>query len=140
MQIQAVHLLAVFCTADAGVHSRQLCALGCTQTQTLGPVPEHFGQLCLLFFRQPDLPSAVGRGRAMLCAPKIVRRKAFELKTQAAIRNAFDPQQGQQQAAQHLSLIHISEPTRRTPISYAVFCLKKKKTNQKKTHRHKFAE
>src|SRR5665647_2837373 len=26
-----------------------------------------------------------------------------------------------------LSLIHISEPTRRTPISYAVFCVKKKK-------------
>src|SRR5664279_1063976 len=26
-----------------------------------------------------------------------------------------------------ISLIHISEPTRRTPISYAVFCLKKKK-------------
>src|SRR5665647_2175656 len=24
-----------------------------------------------------------------------------------------------------LALIHISEPTRRTPISYAVFCLKK---------------
>src|SRR5664279_6168727 len=31
----------------------------------------------------------------------------------------------------HLSLIHISEPTRRTPISYAVFCLKKKKTANK---------
>ena len=28
--------------------------------------------------------------------------------------------------AQHLSLIHISEPTRRRGISYAVFCLKKK--------------
>ena len=28
-----------------------------------------------------------------------------------------------------LSLIHISEPTRRTPISYAVFCLKKKKAS-----------
>ena len=26
-----------------------------------------------------------------------------------------------------LSLIHISEPTRRTPISYAVFCLKKER-------------
>ena len=26
-----------------------------------------------------------------------------------------------------LSLIHISEPTRQTEISYAVFCLKKKK-------------
>src|SRR5665647_3723133 len=29
-----------------------------------------------------------------------------------------------------LSLIHISEPTRRTPISYAVFCLKKKNEHQ----------
>src|SRR5450756_1533394 len=28
---------------------------------------------------------------------------------------------------QHLSLIHISEPTRLGMISYAVFCLKKKK-------------
>ena len=33
----------------------------------------------------------------------------------------------------NLSLIHISEPTRRTPISYAVFCLKKKKTNKNET-------
>ena len=31
-----------------------------------------------------------------------------------------------------LSLIHISEPTRRTPISYAVFCLKKKKQQKRK--------
>ena len=38
-----------------------------------------------------------------------------------------------------LSLIHISEPTRRTPISYAVFCLKKKKkkTKQKKKNSSK---
>ena len=36
-----------------------------------------------------------------------------------------------------LSLIHISEPTRRTPISYAVFCLKKKtiKKNKKNTNK-----
>src|SRR5664279_1485697 len=33
----------------------------------------------------------------------------------------------------HLSLIHISEPTRRTPISYAVFCLKKKQHQNEKT-------
>src|SRR5674476_1645101 len=32
-------------------------------------------------------------------------------------------------AGQSLSLIHISEPTRQAEISYAVFCLKKKKTN-----------
>src|SRR5665647_3609258 len=31
-----------------------------------------------------------------------------------------------------LSLIHISEPTRRTPISYAVFCLKKKTAAREK--------
>src|SRR5674476_1520629 len=29
-----------------------------------------------------------------------------------------------------LSLIHISEPTRQAEISYAVFCLKKKKTKK----------
>src|SRR5665647_2040895 len=32
---------------------------------------------------------------------------------------------GQWGSVEFLSLIHISEPTRRTPISYAVFCLKK---------------
>src|SRR5665647_3842025 len=39
--------------------------------------------------------------------------------------------------AMHLSLIHISEPTRRTPISYAVFCLKKKKKISKKKKHNK---
>ena len=36
-----------------------------------------------------------------------------------------------------LSLIHISEPTRQAEISYAVFCLKKKKTKIKKTKNRK---
>ena len=36
-----------------------------------------------------------------------------------------------------LSLIHISEPTRRTPISYAVFCLKKKKKKKNKKQKRK---
>src|SRR5664279_5742885 len=35
------------------------------------------------------------------------------------------------QGGEGLSLIHISEPTRRTPISYAVFCLKKKQIQRK---------
>eukprot|EP00658_Telonema_sp_P-2_P043765 TRINITY_DN3165_c0_g1_i5.p1 TRINITY_DN3165_c0_g1~~TRINITY_DN3165_c0_g1_i5.p1 ORF type:complete len:588 (-),score=112.49 TRINITY_DN3165_c0_g1_i5:36-1799(-) len=34
----------------------------------------------------------------------------------------------------HLSLIHISEPTRLLSISYAVFCLKKKKKNRLISH------
>ena len=33
---------------------------------------------------------------------------------------------GRLRKAHHLSLIHISEPTRLGMISYAVFCLKKK--------------
>eukprot|EP00658_Telonema_sp_P-2_P018065 TRINITY_DN17072_c0_g1_i3.p2 TRINITY_DN17072_c0_g1~~TRINITY_DN17072_c0_g1_i3.p2 ORF type:complete len:131 (+),score=20.20 TRINITY_DN17072_c0_g1_i3:238-630(+) len=37
-------------------------------------------------------------------------------------------------AEQSLSLIHISEPTRLLSISYAVFCLKKKKKHQPHTH------
>ena len=37
----------------------------------------------------------------------------------------------------NLSLIHISEPTRRTPISYAVFCLKKKKKTKTKKQKIK---
>src|SRR5680860_1664852 len=36
--------------------------------------------------------------------------------------------------ARYLSLIHISEPTRRTPISYAVFCLKQNTQQQQTTH------
>ena len=36
-----------------------------------------------------------------------------------------------EQCAIRWSLIHISEPTRLLSISYAVFCLKKKKKNQK---------
>ena len=40
----------------------------------------------------------------------------------------FDGVQGPRtQGVQGLSLIHISEPTRQAEISYAVFCLKKKK-------------
>src|SRR5450756_2028461 len=37
------------------------------------------------------------------------------------------PEASRQSPPQYLSLIHISEPTRLGMISYAVFCLKKKK-------------
>src|SRR5665213_3962285 len=36
-----------------------------------------------------------------------------------------------------LSLIHISEPTRQAEISYAVFCLKKKKQNKQQNKKTK---
>ena len=41
---------------------------------------------------------------------------------------------GINETIEKLSLIHISEPTRQAEISYAVFCLKKKKErNRMKT-------
>src|SRR5665648_1224898 len=43
---------------------------------------------------------------------------------------------GIKSAAQRLSLIHISEPTRLGMISYAVFCLKKKKKQNKKKKKY----
>ena len=53
------------------------------------------------------------------------RREAEEAARRAA--EAERERKIQEAATLELSLIHISEPTRRTPISYAVFCLKKKK-------------
>ena len=44
-----------------------------------------------------------------------------------------DTQIGLVAKAYYLSLIHISEPTRQAEISYAVFCLKKKKTQPHQT-------
>eukprot|EP00658_Telonema_sp_P-2_P006451 TRINITY_DN12445_c0_g1_i13.p1 TRINITY_DN12445_c0_g1~~TRINITY_DN12445_c0_g1_i13.p1 ORF type:complete len:102 (+),score=48.91 TRINITY_DN12445_c0_g1_i13:200-505(+) len=51
-------------------------------------------------------------------APKCEAREEF-LKIRVELKT--------QQLAFYLSLIHISEPTRLLSISYAVFCLKKKK-------------
>ena len=44
---------------------------------------------------------------------------------------------GQDQPVVILSLIHISEPTRQAEISYAVFCLKKKKKKKQKKKKKK---
>ena len=42
--------------------------------------------------------------------------------------------------APYLSLIHISEPTRLRRISYAVFCLKKKKKKRQKIKKEKYEQ
>ena len=50
---------------------------------------------------------------------------SLRLETPGQPVHHFDAVSGR--AHRQLSLIHISEPTRRYAISYAVFCLKKKK-------------
>ena len=44
-----------------------------------------------------------------------------------ALQFVLNYEEGAENCTLHLSLIHISEPTRPLYISYAVFCLKKKK-------------
>src|SRR5664279_6241991 len=74
------------------------------------PQLDEVGLETIDFFRDVG---AVGKQRDLLDEPGLVERHA-----RSQLRDAL--------AKRALSLIHISEPTRRTPISYAVFCLKKK--------------
>src|SRR5674536_261380 len=52
------------------------------------------------------------------------------------LRQALAEALGSARTAQTLSLIHISEPTRLLSISYAVFCLKKKKNKPQNHPKH----
>ena len=70
---------------------------------------------------QAIVKKAEERARILVSEAEIVRaaqQRASEIVSAA---------QTEARTVRQLSLIHISEPTRRTPISYAVFCLKKKK-------------
>eukprot|EP00658_Telonema_sp_P-2_P061628 TRINITY_DN5031_c0_g1_i12.p1 TRINITY_DN5031_c0_g1~~TRINITY_DN5031_c0_g1_i12.p1 ORF type:complete len:160 (-),score=19.62 TRINITY_DN5031_c0_g1_i12:37-516(-) len=61
-----------------------------------------------------------------------VRRKLASEFSRTTPRNPWKPCCNLAGRWTHLSLIHISEPTRLLSISYAVFCLKKKKKQTKK--------
>ena len=61
------------------------------------------------------------------CFAKYFDAKGLVLQTEQELTARVAEQLFARCGVRGLSLIHISEPTRRTPISYAVFCLKKKK-------------
>src|SRR5665647_612232 len=89
---------------------------GQTATQAVSLVPMHGSvMICGIVFYSVLSPTIIGRIVFFATASKggEVRGGAWHVLPSAGV--------------QYLSLIHISEPTRRTPISYAVFCLKKKK-------------
>src|SRR5680860_1398546 len=81
-----------------------------------------FAQIQLLR-RQPRRPSQPGMDDSGLRL--VVTQLRNELVNCGEVRVGPEPLDKLHENAMtiELSLIHISEPTRRTPISYAVFCL-----------------
>src|SRR5665647_1958318 len=87
----------------------------------------HYG--CESFFCQPGLKGAHEKGGVEGEIGRFRRRHLVPVPKTATLTHLNEHIQAADliDDARVLSLIHISEPTRRTPISYAVFCLKKKK-------------
>src|SRR5665647_3845656 len=69
-------------------------------------------------------PLVLGTNPLKIPTPTADRDRTVSRRSEPSSRTTLI---GEQPNPWDLSLIHISEPTRRTPISYAVFCLKKKK-------------
>src|SRR5674536_399002 len=78
-----------------------------------------------LEFEGPEVVIYTDDPRAFADNGEIIKKLARELRKRIVVRP--DPRV---LADPELSLIHISEPTRLLSISYAVFCLKKKKKNK----------
>ncbi|WP_458793143.1 AAA family ATPase, partial [Campylobacter coli] len=86
----------------------------------------------LIIFASEDIsnadPNALNLAVSTLTAVKnIGYPEARIILSQCAVYLASAPKSNSSYNAINLSLIHISEPTRLLSISYAVFCLKKKK-------------
>src|SRR5678810_1325208 len=73
--------------------------------------------------RIPESLSAIGRDISRTIEKAISAKDDYVV----AVKISPEAQDKLEQLVQALSLIHISEPTRQAEISYAVFCLKKKK-------------
>src|SRR5665254_24657 len=84
--------------------------------------PSQFDVCTFFFFNEPATTEIYTR--------KIVRQRQMCIRdspTPSAWKAAAEREGQVSRARRCLSLIHISEPTRLLSISYAVFCLKKKK-------------
>ena len=64
---------------------------------------------------------------AMALSASMVAVAAVSVSADTDSDGNYVPSEGTETYRYYLSLIHISEPTRQAEISYAVFCLKKKK-------------
>ena len=144
---QTAYQAAVELIETAGMKAGQILVVGCSTSEVGG---EKIGT-----YSSPELAAKVFGGiyaavqekgiyLAAQCCEHLNR--ALILETEAAEKYGYEPVNVMPQpkaggsfataawhafadpvAVEHLSLIHISEPTRLGMISYAVFCLKKKK-------------
>ena len=75
-----------------------------------------------------------GVGRVTMCGfpAKDLEKYVEKLREKHDVTISRIGDSGHEHTAYTLSLIHISEPTRQAEISYAVFCLKKKKNKHKR--------
>src|SRR5674476_1333515 len=72
-------------------------------------------------------PCVAGRGRRSWTVPPIPRKRVWGRLHRGFKSHRHRQTEHNSAPPRFLSLIHISEPTRQAEISYAVFCLKKKK-------------
>src|SRR5450756_1861049 len=93
-----------------------------TRTRQVNPVLEQLFKLYPKMFGSHFLPLKLGVFQDLLALhPDVFKRDELKVALGLHARST---------RYLELSLIHISEPTRLGMISYAVFCLKKKKKNK----------
>src|SRR5450756_1623865 len=103
----------------------------------LSDMPRHSLRGSLRFIPQKRISRGssllifISQGSHTCCCDLPVLERAHAADPQATYDHTINLQRhtafGRDHAGEDLSLIHISEPTRLGMISYAVFCLKKKK-------------
>eukprot|EP00658_Telonema_sp_P-2_P011057 TRINITY_DN14205_c0_g1_i2.p1 TRINITY_DN14205_c0_g1~~TRINITY_DN14205_c0_g1_i2.p1 ORF type:complete len:160 (+),score=26.13 TRINITY_DN14205_c0_g1_i2:226-705(+) len=107
---------------------------------TRRPVFRHIPKPLLISkFQFDSFPLQVGSGECGVPCVSLLRRpglrKGDDSDQVVAKRLLMEAKTLMEQYYKDLSLIHISEPTRLLSISYAVFCLKKKKKILRKIRR-----
>src|SRR5680860_22135 len=126
--------LIVIGAGMAGVAAANKCAAQGWDVAMVDALP--YGGTCAL--RGCDPKKILRRGAEIIDSARLMRGKGIDDSTLSinwadlmkhkhgftdpVPQNMEDGLAGNGVATLHLSLIHISEPTRRTPISYAVFC------------------